>query len=139
MTSVRTTRTNFLLFYFFTVPFFLIIALALEELNTCCQTPIGSAPSDETSLSVPWAFTIPKRGLPATPTNVLSRSVSAVEGFWNFGPWTTTVYRHIYYLEPFCSPLQSSGDPATLQLTIQRQNGRHTICLQYPSLPKVLS
>lgn len=139
MTSVRTTRTNSLLFYFFMVPIFLIIALALEELNTCAQTSIGSALSDEISRSVPWAFTIPKRGMPATPTHILSRSVSAVEGFWNFAPGATTVHHQNYYLEPVWYPLQPSGNQATLQLTIQRENAQPTIWLQNLSLLKDLS
>jgi hypothetical protein len=139
MTSVRTTQTSPLRFRFFTVPFSLIIDLAHEKLNACAQTPIGSASSDETSLSVPLAVTIPTRGMPATPTHVSSRSVSAVGEFRNCGLRTTTVYHQIYYLEDFWYPLEPSGDQATLQLTNQRKNAQATIWPQSLSLTKVLS
>jgi len=139
MTSVGAIQTNSLLFYLFSIPFFLLIALALEELNTCDQTPIGSATIDETSRLVAWGVTILARGMPATPTHVLSRSMSAVKDFRDCGPRTTTVHHQFYYSEDSWSPIQPSGDQATRQPTIRQKIAQPTSWLQNPFLPKVLS
>ncbi len=51
--SVRTTQMNSLLFRFFTIPFLLllVIALTLDGLIAYAEPPIGSAPSHEKFLS----------------------------------------------------------------------------------------
>ncbi|TKS64487.1 MAG: hypothetical protein EWM73_00436 [Nitrospira sp.] len=88
MTSVRTTQTSSLLFRFFTIPFLLllVIALALDGLIAYAEPPIGSVLSHEKSLSVPAVVakvrpsvvTILTRGVPATPTQAQSGSGSGV-------------------------------------------------------------
>lgn len=88
MTSARTTETSSLLFRFFTIPFLLllVIALALDGLIAYAEPPIGSVPSHEKSLSVPAVVakvrpsvvTILTRGVPATPTQAQSGSGSGV-------------------------------------------------------------
>ena len=88
MTSVRTTQTSSLLFRFFTIPFLLllVIALALDRLIAYAEPPIGSVSSHEKSLSVPAVVakvrpsvvTVLTRGVPATPTQVQSGSGSGV-------------------------------------------------------------
>ena len=88
MTTVRTTETSPLLFRFFTIPFLLllVIALALDGLIAYAEPPIGSVPSHEKSLSVPAVVakvrpsvvTILTRGVPATPSQAQSGSGSGV-------------------------------------------------------------
>ena len=88
MTRTRITETNFLLFRFFTIPFLLllVIALALDGLVAYAEPPIGSVSSHEQSLSVPAVVakvrpsvvTIFTRGVPATPTQAQSGSGSGV-------------------------------------------------------------
>ncbi len=88
MTSVRTTETSSLLFRFFTIPFplLLVIALALDGLIAYAVPPIGSVPSHEKSLPVPAVVakvrpsvvTILTHGVPATPTQAQSGSGSGV-------------------------------------------------------------
>jgi hypothetical protein len=138
MTSVRTTRTSSLFFYFFAIPFFLITALALEEMNACAETPIGLAPSNETSLSIPLAVTIPSCGMPVTPMQAPSRSVSVAERIRNCGLRTIAVHHQIYYLEDFWYTLQPPEDQPTLQLTIQRKNAQSTISHQNPLMSKTV-
>src|SRR5437879_13412146 len=86
MTNVRTTQWSSLLFRFFTIPFLLllVIALALDVLTASAEPPIGSVPSHEKSLSVPAVVakvrpsvvTILTRGMPAAPTQAQSGSGS---------------------------------------------------------------
>ena len=86
--SVRTTQKNSLLRGFFTIPFLLllVIALALDGLIAYAEPPIGSVPSHEKSLSVyavvakvrPSIVTILTHGMPATPTQAQSGSGSGV-------------------------------------------------------------
>ncbi len=130
MTSVRTTHRSFLLFRFLTIPFLLllVIALALDGLTAYAEPPIGSVPSHEKFPSVsavvakvrPSVVTILTRGMPATPTQAQS------------GSWS------IYNLGDFWHSLRPSEDKPTLQLTIQRKNAQSMISLQNPSLPKAV-
>ena len=55
MMKVRTIQRSSLCFRFFTIPFLLllVIALALDGLIAYAELPIGSVPSREKSLSVP--------------------------------------------------------------------------------------
>ena len=88
MTSVRTTQKRSLLFFFFTIPFLLllVIALALDGLIAFAEPPIGSIPSHEKSLSVPAVVekvrpsvvTILTRGMPTTPAQAQSGLWSGV-------------------------------------------------------------
>ena len=88
MTRVRTTEKRSLLFFFFTIPFLLllVIALALDGLIAFAEPPIGSVPSHEKSLSVPAVVekvrpsvvTILTRGASATPAQAQSGSWSGV-------------------------------------------------------------
>lgn len=86
MTSVRATQTSSLLFCFFTIPFFLIIAVTLGWPSVYAEPVIGSAPSHEKTLSVPAVVTkvrpsvvtILTRGVPATPALAQSGSGSGV-------------------------------------------------------------
>ena len=136
MTCVCTAQTSSLHFCFFTALFFLIIAVALQGLSAGAETPIRLAPSDKTSLPVPLAVTIPTCGMPETPTQAPSRSVSAVEGFRNCGLRTITVHHRSHRFEDFWYPLQLSEDLPTLQLTIQRKNAQSTVSHQNPLLSK---
>ena len=86
MTSVRTTQTSSLLFRFFTISFFLVIALALDGPIACAESVVELVPSHEKSLSVPAVVakvrpsvvTILTRGVPATPAQAQSGSGSGV-------------------------------------------------------------
>ena len=86
MRSVRTTKTSSLHFQFFTIPFLLVITLALDATIVDAEQVIGSVPSHEKSLSVPAVVakvrpsvvTILTRGVPATPTQAQSGSGSGV-------------------------------------------------------------
>jgi len=79
MTSARTTQKSSLAFCFFTIPFFLVIALALDGLIACAETVIGPVPSHEKTPSVPAVMikihpsvvTILTRGVQETPTQAL--------------------------------------------------------------------
>jgi len=121
MTSVRTTHRSFLLFRFLTIPFLLllVIALALDGLIAYADPPIGSVPAGVAKVR-PSVVTILARGMPATPTQAQS------------GSWS------IYNLGDFWHSLRPSEDKSTLQLTIQRKNAQSMISLQNPSLPKAV-
>ena len=88
MISVRTTQRSSLLFRFFTIPFplLLFIALALDGRIAHADPPIGLVPSHKISLSVP-AFVakarpsvvaILTRGVPLAPAQTQSGSGSGV-------------------------------------------------------------
>jgi serine protease Do len=84
MMKVRTIQRSSLCFRFFTIPFLLllVIALALDGLIAYAELPIGSVPSREKSLSVPAVVakvrpsvvTILTRGVPTTLTQAQSGS-----------------------------------------------------------------
>jgi serine protease Do len=84
MMKVRTIQRSSLCFRFFTIPFLLllVIALALDGLIAYAEQPIGSVPSREKSLSVPAVVakvcpsvvTILTRGMPTTLTQAQSGS-----------------------------------------------------------------
>ena len=157
MTTVRTTKTSSLLFRFFTIPFLLllVIALALDGLIAYAEPPIGSVPSHEKSLSVLGSVLHPDLGFtPRTITasimasfglegdhGVLALNVdpggrAAVGDLQNCDIMTTVDQHQNYNLEAFWHSLRQSGYQPTLQLTIQRKNAQSTITLQKPSLPK---
>lgn len=159
MTTVRTTETRFLFFRFFTIPFLLllVIALALDGLIAYAEPPIGSVPSHEKSLSVHESVLRPDLGFtPLTITanimsifglegghgvlalNVEPRGLAAIGSFQNCDIITTVGQHQIYNLGDFWHSLRQSGDQPTLQLTIQRKNDQSTIALQKPSLPKAV-
>lgn len=159
MTTVRTTDTRFLLFRFFTIPFLLllVIALALDRLIAYAEPPIGSVPSHEKSLSVHGSVLCPDLGFtPLTITanimasfglegdhGILTLNVdpggrAAVGDLQNCDIITTVDQHQIYNLEDSWHSLRRSEDQPTLQLTIQRKNAQSTIALQKPSLPKAV-
>ena len=84
MIRVRTTQRNSLPLRFFTLPFLLILvlALALGGRITHAEPPIGSAPPHEKSLLVPAVvtdvypliLTMLRRAIPATPTQAQAGS-----------------------------------------------------------------
>lgn len=117
MTSVRTTQKCSLLFRFFTIPFLLllVIALAFDGLIAYAEPPIGLVPSQEKSLLFP-----------------------SVGDFQNCDIITTVDQHQIYNLGDYWHSLRPSGGQPTPQLTIQRKNARSTISLQNPSLPKAV-
>jgi S1-C subfamily serine protease len=88
MMCVRTTQKRSLLFFFFTIPFLLllVIASALDGLIAFAEPPIGSVPSHEKSPSVPAVVekvrpsvvTILTRRAPATPAQAQSGSWSGI-------------------------------------------------------------
>ena len=156
MTTVRTTKTSSLLFRFFTIPFLLlvVIALALDGLIAYAEPPIGSVPSHEKSLSVHGSVLRPDLGFtPLTITasimasfglegdhgalalNVAPGGLAAVGGFQNCDIITTVDQHRNYNLEAFWHSLRQSGYQPTLQLTIQRKNAQSTIAFQKPSQP----
>jgi len=136
MTSVHTTQTSYLLFRFFSIPFLLIISLALDRPIAHTESSLGPAPPDEKSLPVPSGVTILTRGITTTPTQAQSRSVAGVG----------SVLRQYYPAgqHQIDDPgdrwhaLLPSGDQLTLQLTFQRKNAQSTISLQNPSLLKAI-
>jgi len=117
MTSAHTTQKSSLLFRFFTIPLLLllVIALAFDGLIAYAEPPIGSVPSHEKSLPFP---------------------APAVGGVQSCDIITTVDQHQIYNFGDCWYSLRPSGDPSTLQLTIQRKNDQSTISLQNPSLPK---
>ena len=88
MTRARAAQTGFLLFWFLTIPFLLLLvfALAFEKPIAYAEPPTGSVPFYEKSLSVPAVVakvrpsvvTILTRGMPTTPTQAQSGSGSGV-------------------------------------------------------------
>lgn len=138
MTTVCTTKTRFLFFSFFTIPFLLllVIALALDGLIAYAEPPIGSVPSHEKSLSVHESVLRPDLGF--SPLNVEPAGLAAVGGFLNCDSIPTVGQHQICNLGDFWYSLRQSGDQSTLQLTIQRKNDQSTIALQKPSLPKAV-
>ena len=156
MTTVRITETSSLLFRFFTIPFLLllVIALALDGLIAYAEPPIGSVPSHEKSLSVHGSVLRPDiEFTPRTITagimssfglegdhdvlalNVEPEGLAAVEGFQNCDIVTTVDQHRMYNLEAFWHSLRQSRNQPTLQLTIQRKNAQSRIALQQPSQP----
>jgi hypothetical protein len=146
MTRVRTTHRSFRLFRFPTIPFhlLLVIALALDGLTAYAETPIGSVPSHAKPLSGPAVVakvrpsvvTILTRGVPTTPTQAQSGSGSGVGGVLRH--YYPVGQHQIYNLGDFWHSLRPSGDQPTLQLTVQRRNAQSTISLQNPSVPKAV-
>ena len=157
MTTVRTTKTSSLLFRFFTIPFLLllVIALALDGLIAYAKPPIGSVPSHEKSLSVLGSVLHPDLGF--TPRTIIASIMAsfglegdhgvlalnvdpggraAVGDLQNCDIMTTVDQHQNYNLEAFWHSLRQSGYQPTLQLTTQRKNAQSTIALQKPSLPK---
>jgi hypothetical protein len=132
MTSVRTTQTSSLLFRFFTIPFLLIITLALDRPIAHAESSLGPTPPDEKSLPVPSGVTILTHGITTTPTQAQSMSVAGVG----------SVLRQYYPVDQHqindpgdrWHSLLPSGDQLTLQLTFQRKNAQSTISLQSPAL-----
>ena len=137
MTSVRTTQKSSLSFRFFTIPFLLIITLALNTTMIAhAESTFGSAPSDEKSLPAHSVVTILMRGMTTTLAQAPSRSVAGVGvALQQYHPVSQCQIDDPGDL--WHSPLPS-GDQLTLQLTIQRKNARSTISLQNPLLLKVV-
>ncbi len=137
MTSVRTTQKSSLSFRFFTIPFLLIITLALNTTTIAhAESTFGSAPSDEKSLPAYSVVTILMRDMTTTPAQAPSRSVAGVGGALQQ-----------YHPVGQCKiddpgdrwhSLFPSGNQLTLQLTIQRKNAQSTISLQNPLLLKAV-
>ena len=77
--SVHTTERSSLLFRFFTIPFLLLlfIALALDGLIAYAEPPIGLVPAVVAKVRPP-VVTILTRGMTATPTQAQSGSGSGV-------------------------------------------------------------
>ena len=159
MTTVRITEISSRLFRFFTIPFLLllVIALALDGLIAYAEPPNGSVPFHEKSLSVHESVLRPDLGF--TPLTITANimSIFRLEGGHDVlalnvesgGPATvgvlqncdiiTTVDQHqIYTLEEFWHSLRRSGGQPALQLTILKKNAQSTIALQKPSLPKAV-
>src|SRR4029077_701611 len=88
MTRARAAQTGFLLFWFLTIPFLLLLvfALAFEKPIAYAEPTTGSVPLSEKSLSVPAVVakvrpsvvTILTRGMPTTPMQAQSGSGSGV-------------------------------------------------------------
>ena len=136
MTNVRTTQTSSLFIRFFTIPFLLIVILALDRPIAHAESPFGSAPSGEIPLPVPSVVTIHTRNTTTTPMQAQSGSVARIEG----------VLRQHYPVgqQQIDDPgdrwhsLLPSGDQLILQLTIQRKDAQSTISLQNPLLLKAV-
>ena len=79
MTTVRITETSSLFFRFFTIPFLLllVIALALDGLIAYAEPPIGSVPSHKKSLSVRGSVLHPDLGF--TPRTINASTMSSFE------------------------------------------------------------
>jgi len=123
MTRVRTTQRSSLGFRFLIIPFLLllVVALTLGKPAAYAEPPIGLAPSGEQSLSAPSVITIPTRGMPDIPTQVPSRSVSAVGGFQNCDITATVGQPQMSNLGDFWHSFRPSGGQMALQLPIQRE------------------
>jgi hypothetical protein len=136
MTSVRTTQKSSLSFRFFTIPFLLIITLALNTMIAHAESTFGSAPSDEKSLPVHSVVTILMRGMTTTPAKAQSRSMAGVGGA--FRQYYPVGQSQIDDPGDLWHSLLHSGNQLTLQLTIQRKNAQSTISLQNPPLLKAV-
>jgi S1-C subfamily serine protease len=148
MTTVRTTKTSSLLFRFFTIPFLLllVIALALDGLIAYAEPPIGSVLGSVLHPDLGFtprtiiASIMASFGL-ESDHGVLALNVdpgerAAVGDLQNCDIMTTVDQHQNYNLEAFWHSLRQSGYQPTLQLTTQRKNAQSTIALQKPSLPK---
>ncbi|MBI3807043.1 MAG: hypothetical protein HY281_05960 [Nitrospirae bacterium] len=136
MTSVRTTQTSSLPFRFFTIPFLLIITLALNTAIAYAESPFGQAPSDEKSLPAPSVGTILTCSMTATSAQAQSGSVASVGSVLRL--YCPVGQQQIDDAGDRWHSLLPSGDQLTLQLTIQRKNAQSTISLQNPSLLKAI-
>ncbi len=136
MTSVRTTQKSSLSFRFFTIPFLLIITLALNAMIARAESTFGSAPSDEKPLLVHSVVTILMCGMTKIPAQAPSRSVAGVGGalqqYYPVGQCQIDDPGDLWH------SLLPSGNQLTLQLTIQRKNAQSTISLQNPPLLKAV-
>lgn len=136
MTSVRTIQRSSLRFHFFTIPFLLIITLALDRSIVQAEPPFGSASSDERSLSVPSVVTPLTRDAQATPLQAYSK---AVAGIGSVSRQYDPVDQHqIDNPSDLWHSLLSSRDQRTLPLIIQRRNAQSMISLQNPALLKAV-
>ena len=136
MTSVRTTQRSSLRFHFFTIPFLLIITLALDRSIAQAEPPFGSAPSDERSLSVPSVVTPLRRDAQAAPMQAHSKVMT---GIGSVSRQYDPVDRHqIDNPSDLWHSLLSSRDQRTLPLIIQRKNAQSMISLQNPALLKAV-
>lgn len=136
MTSVRTIQRGSLGVRLFTTSFLPIITLALNRPIAQAESPRGSAPSDEQSLSTPSVVTLLTRGAPATPRQAQPRSVAGIgNASRQYCPLSQYQIDDLSDLWPSLLP---SKDQLTLPLTIQKKNAQSTIPLQSPALLKAV-